>query len=249
MPQADPSWQDFLDALVCTGILTYIHLIVGAPRMERLKQLTQKLPQAQSIAARAYGPIIGGGIRLQFVVLASLLPFLDRKKPYKWDFPEISLSLSKHDIILIAGALYLLIRLVGTFVNHELQSSQREEETKSAKLPQLITLDTLWAIEMTFLGLGLCQNVAPILLSALIAHILLTFYSSNICKHLKQNPFLQPAARLLFLFNLLLLIANATGLQHGVSIYVIGSIGIILLSIVPILLKLNRTSQGFEKSL
>ena len=100
MPQADPSWQDFLDALVCTGILTYIHLIVGAPRMERLKQLTQKLPQAQSIAARAYSPIIGGGIRLQFVVLASLLPFLDRKKPYKWDFPEISLSLSKHDIIL-----------------------------------------------------------------------------------------------------------------------------------------------------
>ena len=155
MPQADPSWQDFLDALVCTGILTYIHLIVGAPRMERLKKLTQKLPQAQSIASRTYGPIIGGGIRLQFVVLASLLPFLDRKKPYKWDFAEISLSLSKHDIILIAGALYLLIRLLGTFLNNELQSSQREEETKSTKLPKLIALDKLWALEMTFLGLGL----------------------------------------------------------------------------------------------
>jgi len=230
MPQPNPTWQDLFNALVCTGILTYVHLVLGAPRMERLKRLALNLPDDSQARLRTYGPILGGGIRLQFIVLASLLHFLDRIPATTWNLAAQPVRLTNHDLLLLAGAVYLLLRLLGTFSKAR-TGADPEDPGTPAQFPRLVFYDLFWSLEMATLGLGLADNMAPVLLAALMAHTLLVFYSKNILQRLQKRNFTAIGARLAFLFCVLLIVADATGVPQDTRIFQLCGGAIILVTL------------------
>ena len=204
MPQDDPTWSGFLHALICFLILTYIQVILGVRRMAQMKKLATNLPDRQRIKVRFIGPILAVGMRMELLVMASLLPFLDRTKVFTGQFPAgTHVAISTQDLVLILGAIYLLFRLVGSLRKPSEKTQPTHEYTR---LKTLFWLDIAWIFEVIFIGLGITNWMAPILLSVLVAYLSLLFYSSVVIKSTAHNPFLVISAQLLFLFSILLLI-------------------------------------------
>ena len=229
MPQDDPTWSGFLHALTCFVSLTYIQVILGARRIDQLKNLAINLPEHQRLKVRFIGPIMAACIRMELVVIASLLPFLDRTKVFTDQLPTgIHVSISAHDLVLIFGVLYLLFRLIGSLRKTTTETHPTEEYTR---LKTLFWLDVAWTLEVIFLGLGITNWMAPILLSVLTAYLSLLFYSSVVIKSTAHNPFLVISAQLLFLFSIILLIPEIINLSPYRQLFHYSAILIILMTL------------------
>ena len=229
MPQDDPTWSGFLHALICFVTLTYIQVILGARRMAQMKKLATNLPDRQRLKVRFIGPILAVGVRMELLVMASLLPFLDRTKVFTGQLPAgTHVAISTQDLVLILGAIYLLFRLVGSLRKPSAKTQPTHEYTR---LKTLFWLDVAWTLEVIFLGLGITNWMAPILLSVLTAYLSLLFYSSVVIKSTAHNPFLVISAQLLFLFSILLLIPEIINLSRYSQLFHYSAILIILMTL------------------
>ena len=230
MPQDDPTWSGFLHAFICFVILTYIQVILGARRMAQLKKLATNLPDHQRLKVRFIGPILAIGLRMELVVMASLLPFLGRTKIFTSQLSTgTHVAVSTQDLVLILGAIYLLLRLIGTLRKPTAETQPTHEYTQ---LKTLFWLDVAWTMEVIFLGLGITNWMAPILLSVLVAYLLLLFSSSAVIKSTVNNPFLIISALLLFLLSILMLILGIINLSPYSQLFHYSSILIILMTLI-----------------
>ena len=230
MPQDDPTWSGFLHALNCFVILTYIQVILGARHMAQLKALATNLPDRQRIKVRFIGPILAVGMRMELLVMASLLPFLDRTKVFTGQLPAgTHVAVSTQDLVLILGAVYLLFRLITSLRKPTAETQPTHEYTR---LKTLFWLDVAWTLEVIFIGLGITSGMAPILLSVLVAYLLLLFSSSAIMKSTANNPFLIISGLLLFLFSILMLILRVINLSPYSQLFHYCAITIILMTLV-----------------
>ena len=230
MPQDDPTWSGFLHALNCFVILTYIQVVLGARRMAQIKKLATNLPDRQRLKVRFIGPILAVGVRMELIVMASLLPFLDRTKVFTGQLPAgTHIAISTQDLVLVFGAIYLLFRLIGTLRKPMAEPRSVNEYTH---LKTLLWLDIAWTFEVILLGLGITNWMAPILLSMLVAYLSLLFYSSVVIKSTAHNPFLVISAQLLFLFSILLLIPEIINLSPYRQFFHFSAILIILMTLI-----------------
>jgi predicted tellurium resistance membrane protein TerC len=210
MPQDDPTWSGFFHAGACIVILTYTQVLLGAHRMAQLKALATNLPAHQRLKVRFIGPILAVGLRMELVVMASLLPFLDKKKVFTGHLPaDTHFAVSTQDIILFLGAVYLLFRLISTFSN---QKTEKQPASEYTHLKTLFWLDAAWTMEVIFLGLGITNQIAPVLLSVLIAYLILFLWEQRIIHH-KHNRLLSIPAWILALFSILMLVARGLGIH------------------------------------
>ena len=229
MPQDDPTWSGFLHALICFVTLTYIQVILGARRMAQLKKLATNLPDHQRLKVRFIGPILSVGVRMELIVVASLLPFLGGTKVFTSQLSKgTHIAVSTQELVLILGAIYLLLRLIGTLRKPTEETQPTNEYTR---LKTLFWLDIAWTFEVIFLGLGITNWMAPILLSMLVAYLSLLFYSSFVIKSTAHNPFLVISAQLLFLFSILLLIPEIINLSPYRQLFHYSALLIILMTL------------------
>ncbi|MDE0822324.1 MAG: hypothetical protein OSA95_14475 [Opitutales bacterium] len=238
MLQDDPTWSGFLHAFICFVILTYIQVILGARRMAQLKKLATNLPDHQRLKVRFIGPILAIGLRMELVVMASLLPFLGRTKVFTSQLSTgTHVAVSTQDLVLILGAIYLLLRLIGTLRKPTAETQPTHEYTQ---LKTLFWLDVAWTLEVIFLGLGITNWMAPILLSVLVAYLLLLFSSSAVIKSTVNNPFLIISALLLFPLSILMLILGIINLSLYSQLFHYSSILIILMTLIYHLYKKQK---------
>ena len=217
MPQNTPNWPDFISALACILILVYIQVTLGAPRMTKLKLLAANLPEHQRSKVSAIGPILAAGLRMQLVVLASLLPFLEQTTVFTGELSNGKhFALSAQAIILLIGASYLLLRLLGTLYK---PAKKTVTDDEYSALGTLVWLDIAWTLEVVLIGLGFVENMAPILLAVLVAHLLLLFWSRAIVELVKGNTFIRISGHILFLFCILALVAKGISFPFNLPVF------------------------------
>jgi predicted tellurium resistance membrane protein TerC len=209
-----------LASLVSLLTLVTLEIVLGIDNVIFVSILIIRLPAAQRLDARRVWMVAGILIRSALLLcLGSLVARGNRVL-----FSVAGYGFSIHDLILLAGGLFLLYKTVGELHNKMEgdkagekasgagdQTSGEGEETiyagdESIGAPdasggsfwaiagQIVLVDTVFSFDSIITAIGLAQQVAIMITAVVIAMIIMFFFSGTIADFINRRPTLKVLA-------------------------------------------------------
>ena len=209
-----------LASLVSLLTLVTLEIVLGIDNVIFVSILIIRLPAARRLDARRVWMIAGILIRSGLLLcLGSLVA-----SGNKILFSVAGYGFSIHDLILLAGGLFLLYKTVGELHNKlegdkadekasgaGMQTSGEGEETigieeQVADVPevagrsfwaiagQIVLVDTVFSFDSIITAIGLAQQVAIMITAVVIAMIIMFFFSGTIADFINRRPTLKVLA-------------------------------------------------------
>jgi predicted tellurium resistance membrane protein TerC len=209
-----------LASLVSLLTLVTLEIVLGIDNVIFVSILIIKLPPARRVDARRVWMIAGILIRSGLLLCLGSLVASGNKVL----FSVAGYGFSIHDLILLAGGLFLLYKTVGELHNKlegdnagekaggagEQTSGEGEETIVTGEqvidIPavagrsfwaiagQIVLVDTVFSFDSIITAIGLAQQVAIMITAVVIAMIIMFFFSGKIADFINRRPTLKVLA-------------------------------------------------------
>lgn len=174
------SWIAFLT-------LVALELVLGVDNVIFISILTGKLPVEQQQRARTTG--ISLAVISRILLLLSISWIIHLEDPL---FGLLSIDVSGHDLILLAGGLFLMAK--ATFEIHqklegkEGHGSAKVAATFTSVIIQVLLLDVVFSLDSVITAVGMVDEIAIMVAAVIIAAGVMIFASRSIGDFVEAHP-------------------------------------------------------------
>ena len=195
-----------LASLVSLLTLVTLEIVLGIDNVIFVSILIIRLPAAQRLDARRVWMVAGILIRSGLLLCLGWLVARGNRVL----FSVAGYGFSIHDLILLAGGLFLLYKTVGELHNKlegdkgtEMTSGEGEQVADNPEAAggsfwaiawQIVLVDTVFSFDSIITAIGLAQQVAIMITAVVIAMIIMFFFSGTIADFINRRPTLKVLA-------------------------------------------------------
>jgi len=195
-----------LASLVSLLTLVTLEIVLGIDNVIFVSILIFRLPVAERLNARRVWMI--AGILIRSGLLLCLGWLVTRGNRVLFSIAGYGFSI--HDLILLAGGLFLLYKTVGELHNKmegdkggEMTSGEGEQVTEGSTVKggsfwaiagQIVLVDTVFSFDSIITAIGLAQQVTIMITAVVIAMIIMFFFSGKIADFINRRPTLKVLA-------------------------------------------------------
>jgi len=169
--------------------LIVLELVLGVDNVIFISILAGKLPQDQQSRARTTG--ISLAVITRVLLLLSLRWIISLDEPF-FTLPLFKIGISGHDVILIAGGLFLLWKSTHE-IHQKLEGVEGESSAKVAGsfwsvIIQIMLLDIVFSLDSVITAVGMVDELAIMIAAVVIAAGVMVFTSGPISKFVEDHP-------------------------------------------------------------
>ncbi|MEP7136526.1 MAG: TerC family protein [Chloroflexota bacterium] len=182
-------WLTQPETWIALITLIVLELVLGVDNVIFISILAGKLPVDQQSRARSTG--IALAVVTRILLLLSLRWIISLDEPFV-TLPIVNVGISGHDLILIAGGLFLIWKST-----HEIhQKLEGVEGGSSARVAgsfwnvivQIMLLDIVFSLDSVITAVGMVDELAIMITAVIIAAGVMVFTSGPISKFVEDHP-------------------------------------------------------------
>jgi len=219
----DFSWVTSPESWIALITLVVLELVLGVDNIIFISILAGKLPKSDQSRARTTG--ISLAVFSRILLLLSLSWIISLEEPL---FHVFGFGFSGHNLILIAGGLFLLYK--GTSEIHEkLEGQEGHASAKVAAnfvsvIVQIMLLDIVFSLDSVITAVGMSNEIMIMIIAVIIAAGVMIFTSGPIGEFVENHPTVKMLALSFLLMIGITLIADGFG-QHIPKGYIYFAMG------------------------
>jgi predicted tellurium resistance membrane protein TerC len=206
----DFSWIARPESWVALVTLVVLELVLGVDNIIFISILAGKLPKNDQARARTTG--ISLAVFSRILLLLSLSWIIRLEKPL---FRMFGFGFSGHNLILIAGGLFLLYKSTSE-IHDKLEGQEGHASAKVAAnfvsvIIQIMLLDIVFSLDSVITAVGMSNEIMIMIIAVIIAAGVMIFTSGPIGEFVESHPTVKMLALSFLLMIGLTLIADGFG--------------------------------------
>lgn len=170
---------------LCT--LTVLEVVLGIDNIIFIGILAARLPASQRPRARSLG--LGLGMALRIVLLFCLTYVMRLREPL---FSVLGQSISIHDLILIAGGLFLLVKSTREIHFRIEGESEGDEDHKPPRFASILTqialLDIAFSVDSVITAVGMTGEIVVMVIAVVIAVGCMMMAAAPLAAFVERHP-------------------------------------------------------------
>lgn len=175
------------EIIVSLITLTLLEIVLGIDNVVFISIISGRVAEAQQNKVRIIGLGLAFVGRILLLLGISWIIRLDKPFFYVNDF-----AVSFHDVILIAGGLFLIGKSTSEIHSRmegvkDVTTVEKTRTFRSAVL-QILILDLVFSLDSVITAIGLADNVAVIIISIVIALVVMLIFSKGISDFINRHP-------------------------------------------------------------
>lgn len=206
----------FLSANTWLSFLTlcFLEVVLGVDNVIFISIVSNKLPPAQRKRARNIGLLLALCVRIAFLSAISWIIHFTDPVFYLTDLipdwlggmidraaitaDENVNGVSIHDLILLAGGLFLIGKST-VEINHEMESSGRSISPQKSRgmwgvVLQIILLDVIFSFDSILTAIGVANELLIMIMAIIFSIAVMILYAGSISRLIEKYPSLQVLA-------------------------------------------------------
>ena len=206
----DFSWTSSPESWIALVTLVVLELVLGVDNIIFISILAGKLPKSDQSRARTTGIILAVFSRI--LLLLSLSWIISLEEPL---FTVLGFGFSGHNLILIAGGLFLLYKSTSE-IHDKLEGQEGHASAKVAAnfvsvIIQIMLLDIVFSLDSVITAVGMSKDLMIMIIAVIIAAGVMIFTSGPIGEFVETHPTVKMLALSFLLMIGLTLIADGFG--------------------------------------
>ena len=182
-------WLTQPETWIALITLIVLELVLGVDNIIFISILAGKLPHEQQSRARSTG--IALAVLTRILLLLSLRWIISLDEPFT-TLPWFKIGISGHDVILIAGGLFLLWKSTHE-IHQKLEGVEGEASAKVAGsfwsvIIQIMLLDIVFSLDSVITAVGMVDELAIMIAAVIIAAGVMIFTAGPISKFVEEHP-------------------------------------------------------------
>ena len=219
----DFSWITQAESWIALVTLIVLELVLGVDNIIFISILAGKLPKEDQSRARTTGIMLA--VISRVLLLLSLSWIISLEEPL---FHVFGFGFSGHNLILIAGGLFLLYKSTSE-IHEKLEGQEGHASTKVAAnftsvIIQIMLLDIVFSLDSVITAVGMSNEIMIMIIAVIIAAGVMIFTSGPIGRFVESHPTIKMLALSFLLMIGLTLIADGFG-QHIPKGYIYFAMG------------------------
>ncbi|MFN8411874.1 MAG: TerC family protein [Anaerolineales bacterium] len=206
----DFSWITSPEAWVALVTLIVLELVLGVDNIIFISILAGKLPHEDQARARTTGIMLA--VISRILLLLSLKWIISLEEPL---FKLFGFGFSGHNLILIAGGLFLLYKSTSE-IHDKLEGQEGHASAKVAAnfvsvIIQIMLLDIVFSLDSVITAVGMSKDLMIMIIAVVVAAGIMIFTSAPIGEFVERHPTVKMLALSFLLMIGLTLIADGFG--------------------------------------
>lgn len=182
-------WVSQPESWVALITLVVLELVLGVDNVIFISILAGKLPMEQRDRARMTG--IAMAVITRILLLLSLSWIISLEEPL-FNLPLMNIGISGHDLILIAGGLFLLWKSVNE-IHDKLEgvegyASSRVYASFWSVIVQIMLLDIVFSLDSVITAVGMVDILMIMIIAVIVAAGVMIFASGPIGHFVEEHP-------------------------------------------------------------
>lgn len=182
-------WLTQPETWIALITLIVLELVLGVDNIIFISILASKLPHDQQSRARTTG--ISLAVFTRILLLLSLRWIISLDEPFV-TLPWFNIGISGHDVILIAGGLFLLWKSTHE-IHQKLEGMEGEASARVAGsfwsvIVQIMLLDIVFSLDSVITAVGMVDELAIMIAAVIIAAGVMVFTSGPISRFVEEHP-------------------------------------------------------------
>ena len=182
-------WLTQPETWIALITLIVLELVLGVDNIIFISILAGKLPHDQQKSARSTG--IALAVFTRILLLLSLRWIISLDEPFV-TLPLLNIGISGHDLILIAGGLFLLWKSTHE-IHQKLEGVEGEASARVAGsfwsvIIQIMLLDIVFSLDSVITAVGMVDELSIMIAAVVIAAIVMVFTAGPISKFVEDHP-------------------------------------------------------------
>jgi len=182
-------WVSQPEAWVALVTLVILELVLGVDNVIFISILAGKLPMADRDRARMTG--IAMAVITRVLLLLSLSWIISLEEPF-FTLPLVNIGISGHDLILLAGGLFLLWKSVRE-IHDKLEGVEGHASSKvyasfSSVIIQIMLLDIVFSLDSVITAVGMANELMIMIIAVIAAAGVMIFASGPIGHFVEKHP-------------------------------------------------------------
>ncbi len=182
-------WVSQPEAWVALVTLVILELVLGVDNVIFISILAGKLPVEERDRARMTG--IAMAVITRVLLLLSLSWIISLEEPF-FTMPLINVGISGHDLILLAGGLFLLWKSVHE-IHDKLEGVEGHASSKvyasfSSVIIQIMLLDIVFSLDSVITAVGMANELMIMIIAVIAAAGVMIFASGPIGNFVEKHP-------------------------------------------------------------
>lgn len=182
-------WVSQPEAWVALVTLVILELVLGVDNVIFISILAGKLPMEDRDRARMTG--IAMAVITRILLLLSLSWIISLEEPF-FTLPLVNIGISGHDLILLAGGLFLLWKSVRE-IHDKLEGVEGHASSKvyasfSSVIIQIMLLDIVFSLDSVITAVGMANELMIMIIAVIAAAGVMIFASGPIGHFVEEHP-------------------------------------------------------------
>ena len=219
-------WLTNPEAYAALVTLTILEIVLGIDNIIFISILSDRLPESQQARARTLGLFLAMFTRIGLLASINWLMGLERKL-----FELAGQGFSGHDLIVIAGGLFLIYKAT-IEIYEKVEHPQEDDEGGSGKkeagffsiVIQIVLLDIVFSLDSVITAVGMADDLPVMIIAVIIAVFIMMFAINPVADFVNTHPSLKMLALSFLLLIGVSLVAEAFGhdIPKGYLYFAIG---------------------------
>jgi len=182
-------WVSQPEAWVALVTLVILELVLGVDNVIFISILAGKLPVEDRDRARMTG--IAMAVITRVLLLLSLSWIISLEEPF-FTLPLVNIGISGHDLILLAGGLFLLWKSVHE-IHDKLEGVEGHASSKvyasfASVIIQIMLLDIVFSLDSVITAVGMANELMIMIIAVIAAAGVMIFASGPIGNFVEKHP-------------------------------------------------------------
>ena len=182
-------WLSQPEAWVALVTLIVLELVLGVDNVIFISILAGKLPVEDRDRARMTG--IAMAVITRILLLLSLSWIISLEEPF-FTLPFVNIGISGHDLILLAGGLFLLWKSVHE-IHEKLEGVEGQASSKVyasfwGVIVQIMLLDIVFSLDSVITAVGMANELMIMIIAVIAAAGVMIFASGPIGNFVERHP-------------------------------------------------------------
>ena len=182
-------WLTQPETWIALITLIVLELVLGVDNIIFISILAGKLPPDQQKSARSTG--IALAVVTRILLLLSLRWIISLDEPFV-TLPVVNIGISGHDLILIAGGLFLLWKSTHE-IHQKLEGVEGEASARVAGsfwsvIIQIMLLDIVFSLDSVITAVGMVDELPIMIAAVVIAAGVMVFTAGPISRFVEEHP-------------------------------------------------------------
>ena len=182
-------WVSQPEAWVALVTLVVLELVLGVDNVIFISILAGKMPEEERDLARMTG--IALAVITRVLLLLSLSWIISLEEPL-FELPLLNVGISGHDLILLAGGLFLLWKSVHEIHDRlegvEGHASSRVYASFWSVIIQIMLLDIVFSLDSVITAVGMANELIIMIIAVIAAAAVMIFASGPIGNFVEKHP-------------------------------------------------------------